>query len=93
MVGRMIEPRDLLWPVVENFVEQWEVLMEKMEAEVGQPPRLTKEKLVYKWLESFQQHLSEKSDVRNTTFTYLTCPEIAAPAVLLPRAALQPFFL
>ncbi len=56
MVGRTIEPRDLLWPVVKNFVEQWKALMEKKDANVGQPPRLTKDKLVYKWLESFQQH-------------------------------------
>ena len=27
------------------------------------------------------------------TITYLTCPTIAAPAALLPRAALQPFSL
>jgi hypothetical protein len=66
--------------------------LEKKEAEVGQPPRLTKEKLVYKWLESFQQHLSEKIGVGNAPFTYLTCANIAAPAILLPRANLQPFF-
>ena len=65
--------------------------MKKKDAEVGQPPKLTKEKIVYKWLESFQQHLFEKIGVRNTPFTYLTPPDIAAPAVLLPRAALQPF--
>ena len=46
---------------------------------------------MYKWLESFQQHLYEKIGVRNTPFTYLTCPDVAAPAVLLPWAALQPF--
>ena len=63
----------------------------KKDAEVGQPPRLTKEKLVYKWLELFQQHLSEKIGVRNTPFTYFTRPEIAAQAFLLPRAANQPF--
>ena len=67
--------------------------MEKKDAEVGQPPRLTKDKLGYKWLESFQQHLSEKIGVRNTPYTYLTCPTIAAPAVLLPLASLQPFAL
>ena len=48
MVGRMIEPGDLLWPVVKNFVEQWKALMEKKDADVGQPPRLTKDRLVYK---------------------------------------------
>ena len=91
MVGRTIEPVDLLWPVVKNFVEKWKALMEKKDAEVGQPPRLTKEKLVYKWLESFQKHLSDKIGVRNAPFTYLTCPDIAAQAVLLPQAAVNLF--
>ena len=93
MVGRTIEPGDLLWPVVKNFVEQWKALMEKKDADVGQPPRLTKDKLVYKWLESFQQHLSEKIGVRNAPLTYLIRPLVTAPAVLLPRAGLQPFSL
>ena len=26
MVGRTIEPGDLIWPVVKNFVEQWKAL-------------------------------------------------------------------
>ena len=60
LVRRTIEPGDFLWPVVNNFVEQWKALMEKKEAEVGLPPRLTKDNIVYKWLESFQQQLSEK---------------------------------
>ena len=51
MVGRTIDPGDLLWPVVKNFVEQWKALLEKKDADFGQPPRLTKDKLVYKWLE------------------------------------------
>ena len=67
--------------------------MEKKDAEVGQPPKLTKDKLVYRWLESFQHHLSDKIGMRNTPFTYLTCPEVAAPDVLLPRVADQPFYL
>ena len=48
MIGRTIEPGDLLWLVVKNFVEQWKALMEKKDAEVGQPPRLSKDSLVYK---------------------------------------------
>ena len=93
MVGCTIEPGDLLWPVVKNSVEQWKALLEKKDVKVGQPPRLTKDMLVYKWLESFHQHISEKIGVRNAPLTYLTCPTIAAPAALLPQTALQPFSL
>ncbi len=93
MVGRMIETGDLLWAVVKNFVEQWKALMEKKDDDFGQPPRLTKDRLVYKWLESFQKHLSEKIGVRNSPLTYLIFPLVTAPAVLLPRAGLQHFSL
>ncbi len=67
--------------------------MEKKDADVGQPLRLTKDRLVYKWLESLQQHLSEKIGVRIAPLTYLIRPLVTAPAVLLPRAGLQPFSL
>jgi hypothetical protein len=78
--------------VVKSFVEQWKALMEKKKANVGLTPKLTKDKLIYKWLESIQQHLSDKNGVHNTPFTYLTIrPDVAAPAPLLPRAVGQPF--
>ncbi len=60
--------------------------MEKKDADVGQPPRLTKDRLVYKWLKSFQQPLSEKIGERNAPLTYLIRPIVAAPAYLLPQA-------
>ena len=66
-------------------------MKKKKDDEVGQPPKLTKDKLVYKWLESFQQHLSNKIGVRNTPFTYRTRPEVATQAVLLPCDSNQPF--
>ena len=46
MVGCTIEPGDLLWPVVKNFIEQWKALIENKDAKVGQPPRFTKDRLV-----------------------------------------------
>jgi hypothetical protein len=57
MVGRAVEADDLLWPVVKSFVEQWIALLEKRKADVGQAPKLTKDRVIHKWLESFQQYL------------------------------------
>ena len=54
-------------------------------------PKLTKDKQVYKWLESIQQHLSEKIGVRMAPLTYLTRPDVAVPAVMLPRMIGKPF--
>ena len=91
LVDRAIEPKDLFWPVIKNLVEQWKALMKKKKADVGQPPKLTKDKLVYKWLEQFQQYLSDKIGVRNYPFTYLTCPSKYPLAVFGPCAVDQPY--
>ena len=90
MVGRAVEADDLLWPVVKSFVEQWKALLEKKKADVGQAPKLTKDRVIHKWLESFQQYLSDKIGVRNGPFTYLTRPQVAPP-VLLPREPGEPY--
>ena len=90
-VGRTITASDVMWPVVKNYVEQHKALMEKKEADVGLPPKLTKDKLVYKWLESLQQYLSDKIGVRDAPLSYLTRVDVAAPATMLPRDGDQPF--
>ena len=90
MVGRAVEANDLLWPVVKSFVEQWKALLEKKKADVGQAPKLTKDRVIHKWLESFQQYLSDKIGVRNSPLTYLTRPQIAPP-VLQPREPGEPY--
>ena len=43
LVDRAIEPEDLFWLVMKNLVEQWKALMEKKKADVGLPPKLTKD--------------------------------------------------
>ena len=91
LVGRTLEADDLLWPVIKNFVEQWEALMEKKKATIGDPPRLSKDKIVHKWLEQFNQHLADKIGARNAPLTYLTRPEALPPAILAARAVDQPF--
>ncbi len=90
MVGRVVSADDFLWPVVKSFLEQWKALLEKKKADVGQAPKLTKDRVIHKWLESFQQFLSDKIGVRNGPFTYLTCPQVAPP-VLLPRVPGEPY--
>ena len=91
LVGRTLEADDLMWPVIKNFVEQWEALMEKKKATIGDPPRLLKDKIVHKWLEQFTQYLADKIGARNAPFTYLTRPDALPPAILAARAVDQPF--
>ncbi len=72
----------MMWPVIKNFVEQWKALTEKKKADIGLPPKLTKDKLVYKWLEQLNQYLANVIGVRNAPFTYLTRTDTQLPAIL-----------
>jgi hypothetical protein len=77
LVGRPLEPADMQWTVIKNFVEQWKALKEKKKADIGIPPKLTKDKQVYKWLEQMGQYLASYIGVRNTPYTYMTRPDVA----------------
>ena len=91
LVGRPMEAADMMWPVIKNFVEQWKALMEKKKADIGLPPKLTKDKLVYKWLEQLNQYLADVIGVRNAPFTYLTRTDAQPPAILAARIVDQPY--
>jgi len=91
LVGRTLEPADMQWPIIKNFVQQWKALMEKKKADIGTPPKLTKDKYVYKWLEQMGQFLASYIGVRNAPFTYLTRPDVLPPAVHGPRVTDQPY--
>ena len=65
--------------------------MEKKKANTGLPPKLLKDKLVYKWLEQFNQYLADKIGVWNAPFTYLTQTDAQPPAILADRAVNQPY--
>ena len=82
----------MMWPVIKNFIEQWKALMEKKKADIGlPPPKLTKDKLVCKWLEQLNQYLADVIGVRNAPFTYLTRTDTQPPAILAARVVDQPY--
>ena len=78
-----LEPADMQWPVIKNFVEQWKALMEKKKVDIGTPPN------VYKWLEQMGQYLATYIGIRKAPFTYLTRPDVIPPAVHGPCVADQ----
>ena len=90
-VDRPLTAADISWPIVKSLVEHWMALMEKKKSDIGQPPKLTKEKPIYKWLESLDQYLSDKIGARDAPLQYLTRENVAVPAILPPRAAGQPY--
>jgi len=91
LVGRPMEATDMMWPVIETFVEQWKALMEKKKADIGLPSKLTKDKLVYKWFEQLNQYLADVIGVRNAPFTNLTRTDTQPPTILAARVVNQPY--
>ena len=91
LVGRPMEAADMMWLVIKNFVEQWKALMEKKKADIDIPPKLTKDKLVYKWLEQLNQYLAVVIGVRNAPFIYLTQTDAQPPAIVAARVVDQPY--
>jgi hypothetical protein len=70
-VGRPLGPDNMSWPVIKWFLEQWKGLMERKKADHGQPPKLTKNQAVHKWVDLFILHLSQKVGVRNAPLDYI----------------------
>jgi hypothetical protein len=70
-VGRPLDPDNMAWPVIKRFLEQWKALMERKKADHGQPPKLTKNHAVHKWVDSFVLHLSQKVGVRDAPLDYI----------------------
>jgi hypothetical protein len=70
-VGCSLDPDNMLWPVIKRFLEQWKALMERKKADHGQPPKLTKNQAVHKWVDSFVLHLSQKVGVHNAPLDYI----------------------
>ena len=91
LVGHPVEPANMMWLVIQNFIEQWKALKEKKKSKLGLPPCLNKDKLIYKWLKQLNQILTDKIGVQNAPFTYLICPDAQPPALLVASTANQPY--
>ncbi len=70
-IGRPLDPDNMSWPIIKWFLEHWKALMERKKADHGQPPKLTKNQAVHKWVDSFVLHLSQKVGVRNAPLDYI----------------------
>ena len=70
-VGCPLDPNNMSWLVIKCFLEQQKALMEREKADHGQPPKLTKNHAVHKWVDSFVPHLSQKVGVCNAPLDYI----------------------
>ncbi len=84
-VGRHLDPDNMSWPIIKRFLEQWKALMERKKADHGQPPKLTKNQAVHKWVDSFVLHLPRRLGyaMRHwTTLSKLLLPLIPSPLLV-----------
>ncbi len=70
-IGHPLDPDNMTWPVIKQFLEQWKDLMKCMKADHGSPPKLINTQAVHKWVDSFILHLSQKVGVRNALSDYV----------------------
>jgi hypothetical protein len=70
-IGSPLDPDNMTWPVIKQFIEQWKALMEHKKADHGSPPKLTKTQAVHKWVDLFILHLSQKVGVGNAPLDYV----------------------
>jgi hypothetical protein len=82
-VGHLLDPNNMLWPVIKRFLGQWKALMERKKADHGQPHQLTKNQAVHKWVDLFVLHPSQKVGVCNAPLDYIV-QAIAAVDPVLP---------
>jgi hypothetical protein len=70
-VRRPLDPNNMSLPIIKRFLEQWKALMERKKADHSQPPKLTKNQAIHKWVDLFVLHLSQKVGVRNAPLNYV----------------------
>ena len=70
-VGHPLDPDNMAWPVIKRFLEQWKALMERKKADHGQPPKLTKNHAIHKWVDSFVLRISQKVGVHDAPLDYI----------------------
>lgn len=89
-VGRPLDPNNMAWPVIKRFLEQWKALMERKKAEIGTPPKITKNQAVHKWIDSFTLYLTQKVGVRNAPVAYVVRAVAAVDVIPPARQAGDP---
>lgn len=89
--SRDLDPENMRWDVVQRFHEEWKAILERKKKDDPPTPKLSKGVAVYKWLESFRNHLNSVVGVRNAPLSYVIRDEVAVPAVAPVLVLGEPF--
>ena len=89
-IGCPLDPDNMSWVVIKNFLEQHNALKDQKSSEETAIPKITKNFAVHHWLESFHIFLGRKVGVRQASLTYVVREELLVDVVPLPRAVDEP---
>jgi hypothetical protein len=89
-IGCPLDPDNMSWVVIKNFLEQHNVLKDRKSSEETAIPKITKNFAVHHWLESFHIFLGRKVGVCQASLTYVVREELMVDVVPPPRAVDEP---
>ena len=89
-IGRAITAENMCFiPVLKNFGEQWEAIVEKSKNDIPDVPKITRALPIVKWTESFEDFLHQAIGSRLIALSYLiresVVPEDPPPPLLLNK--------
>ena len=85
-INRDDDARNLRYPIIKDFTQQYKSLKERKDGEQLKVPRFNKETRILAWSESFDDFLDMAVGVRCAPLSYVT-REAAAPAGTTPPTA------
>ncbi len=80
-IGHPLDPDNMSWVVIKNFLEQHNALKDRKSSEETAIPKITKNFAVHNWLESFHIFLRMKVGVRQASLTYVVREELMVDVV------------
>jgi hypothetical protein len=89
-IGCPLDPDNMSWVVIKNFLEQHNALKDRKSSEETAIPMITKNFAVHHWLESFHIFIGRKVGVCQASLTYVVREELMVDVVPPPRAVDEP---
>ena len=89
-ISRPLDPSNMTWTVIKNFLEQYKALKERKSRSTDDTsiPKITKTLPVYNWIQSVNNYLNRRVGVRDAGLSYVV-REIAAVSNILPARAVD----
>lgn len=89
--ARTLTVQSIAWPRLKNFEEEYKAIKDEKENGDADPPKITKQVNVVKWLEALENFARTAIGARMCPLAYLLRSDVAVPAAAPALAADQPY--